>query len=179
MKKVLLILSIFSIGLSISSEPTIGLMQKTQKDIDDLKQAMKDIVHISIALADYCVDNNKAPEHSGFLEIGDSFYKALVPFYIKNPPTADPWGNKYLVYCGAACDGVYGISNSLIDDFLVASYGKDGEKENWAYNDLNPESGFISLSQFNSCCDIVMHNGNWIRIPRELRESYFDDKKSP
>lgn len=135
-----------------------------------LKKSMRDITVISTALADYVTDNGIVPKQDGNYDRNSSFYKALSPFYVKRLPIKDGWGNNYFVYCGKACNGKYGISGCQRDDFIVISYGRDGEKENWKFDPGNPEAGLIEMKtedDFN--IDLIMWNGSWIRAPRTSR----------
>jgi len=132
-----------------------------------LKGTMKDISQISTALADYVTDNAVTLAQNGSLESGSAFFEALTPFYIKVIPPQDQWNHYYLVYCGEACNGQYGITGAQEDDYLVVSLGKDGIRENWQYDPNNPESGlFILNRQKDYSRDLIMYNSSWIRVPR-------------
>jgi hypothetical protein len=132
-----------------------------------LEETTIDITIISTALADYITDNRVAPKQAGIYDATSSFYKALSSFYVKVLPIKDPWGNNYRVYCGTACNGIYGISGCDPQDFIVISFGADGKEEAWKFDSNNPEAGLIEIktaSDFN--IDLVMWNGSWIRGPR-------------
>lgn len=129
--------------------------------------SMKDIATISVALSDYVTDHGASPKQSGTFDKNSTFYKALVPFYIKVVPGYDGWGNGFLVYSGKACNGVYeGIKGCTNKDFIVVSFGKDGKKDSWTYNPRNPRAGLYeieSLDDFDR--DLIMWNGAWIKAP--------------
>jgi hypothetical protein len=137
-------------------------------------RAMKDIAVISTGIALFIKKNGYAPKQDGTYDEKSNFYIALSPFYIKHIkdlPIKDPWGNNYRVYCGKACNGKYGITDSGIDDFIVCSYGLDGEKEVWEFDPSNPEAGLFiveELSDLNK--DLVMWDGSWIRAPKKYAQ---------
>lgn len=154
------------LGMWIPAENLTKFFSQPEKQ----KTAMLDIITISTALADFVTDNGSAPKQEGLYSEDSSFYLALSPFYIKELPIKDPWGNNYRAYCGLACTGKFGISGAMTDDFIIASYGKDGEKEIWEFNAMNPEGGIFVVkdaSDFDK--DLVMWNGSWIRAPRTSR----------
>jgi len=131
---------------------------------DKLKVAMLEIMTIATALADYITDNGKAPKHSGPIELLDNLDNELVPFYVDILSKIDPWGNKYLVYCGIECNEMYGLSGCAEDDMLIVSYGSDGVKEDWIYDDKRPEAGLFEGIDLTK--DLVNWNGSWIRAPK-------------
>jgi type II secretory pathway pseudopilin PulG len=131
-----------------------------------MKATMKDIAQISTALADYFTDNAATPAQDGSLESGSVLFNALAPFYIKVIPSQDQWRHYYLVYCGEACNGQYGIQDAQLDDFLVVSLGKDGIEENWEFNPNDDASGLFMVSSMKDYDhDLVMYDGSWIRAP--------------
>ena len=144
----------------IQEDPEINEQKSKQKN------SMKDIVTIATALADYITDHGVAPEQEGTFDENVEFQKALSPFYVRNLPINDGWFNAYRVYCGEACNGKYGISGCGLDDFVVVSYGRDGEKEDWEFDRKNPKAGLYvpeTLDDFDK--DIVRWNGSWVRAP--------------
>jgi hypothetical protein len=139
--------------------------KKEEKNKENQKYTMRDITTITTALADYIIDHGKAPEHMGPIETNDDLISTLSPFYVKSLPTKDSWGYPYYVYCGKACNGVYGLSDRDDDDILVFSFGSDGDKDDWAYQELQAESGMYTYNDFSN--DLVMYNGSWIRAPEK------------
>ena len=131
---------------------------------------MKEITIITTALADYITDMGVAPEQDGTYDENTEFCKALTPFYVRNLPIYDGWGNKYIVYCREACNGKYGISGCTSDDIVVISYGRDGKKEDWEFVPNDPAAGLYTLETLDDFDkDIVMWNGSWVRAPRPRR----------
>jgi len=146
-----------------------GLAQDDQMALlkDKMIQSMKDVVTISTALADYITDFGFAPTQDGAYEVGDKFCMALSPFYLKEVPVKDPWGGKYVVYCGEAANGKYGIKGCQKDDFVVVCLGRDGKKDDWQYDEANPEAGMFELrSPADFDKDLVMFDGSWVRAPK-------------
>lgn len=132
------------------------------------KTTMVEIAGISTAIESYLIDNGTVPTQDGAYDTGSDFYDDLSPTYVVDLPILDPWGNNILVFCGAACDGKYGITGSRMDDFIVVSLGQDGIMEDWEFDENAPESGLFVLTgmdDFNK--DIVIWNGSWIRATRD------------
>jgi len=151
------------LGMWVPAKNITGLFSQQEK----LKIVIKDITIISTALADYVTDNGYAPKQEGICDENSEFFKSLSPSYLKSLPIKDPWGNNYLVYCGMACNEKYGISGCSLDDFLVVSYGLDGQKESWLFDTSDPEAGLFHIyspNDYNK--DLVMFDGSWIRCLR-------------
>ncbi len=129
---------------------------------------MKDISLVNAVLSDYVTDYGIAPKQAGQYERQSEFEKSLSPFYIKNLPFKDGWGNGFYVYTGLACNGIYdGIKGCTEKDFIVISFGRDGKKENWKYNPKDPEAGIYELtSDKDFDKDFVIWNGKLIRAPK-------------
>jgi len=154
------------LGMWIPAENLTKFFSQPEKQ----KTAMVDITVISTAVTDFVIDNGIAPKQEGIYSEDSDFYYALSPFYVKELPIKDPWGNNYRAYCGLACNGKFGISGAASDDFIIASYGKDGEKDIWEFNAMDPEGGLFvvkDVSDFDK--DLIMWNGSWIRAPRTRR----------
>jgi len=138
----------------------------TQEDqemtVQKVKQrnSMKDIVSITTALADYVTDHGIAPKQDGTYDENSEFCKALSPFYIRNPPIYDGWGNPFRVYCGEACNGTYrGVEGCDPGHFMVVSFGRDGEKEDWEYDHKNSAAGLYELKILD---DFEVATETWI-----------------
>lgn len=154
------------LGMWIPAENLTKFFSQPEKQ----KTAMMDIITISTAVTDFVTDTGTAPKQDGIYAVDSGFYQSLSPFYVKELPVKDPWGNNYRAYCGLACNGKFGISGAASDDFIIASYGKDGEKEIWEFNVTNPEGGIFvvkDVSDFDK--DLIMWNGSWIRVPGTRR----------
>lgn len=130
------------------------------------KSTMRDIRTIAVAITDYVTDNGSTPAQDGIYDGSSAFYNAMSPFYVKVLPLNDKWGAGYRVWCGSAA-AEYGISDSLGDDFLVASFGRDKTQESFVFDGGTFGAGTFqvsSISDFDK--DLIMWNGNWIRYPR-------------
>lgn len=150
-------------GMWVPAENLAKMFSQPEKQ----KATMRDMASISTALADYITDNGIAPEQEGAYSEESDFYSSLSPFYIKILPIKDSWGNNFMVYCGEVCNGIYGATGCGRDDFIVVSYGRDGQKEDWEYNTADPNAGlFIIESADDFDKDLVVWNGSWIRAPR-------------
>ncbi len=134
------------------------------------RETRKDIATIAAALADYVTDHGYTPNQDGTFEENEEFINALSPYYVKNLPIYDGWGNPLMVYCGEACNGKYGISGCVQDDFVVVSYGRDGKKEDWEFDSSDPGAGLYEIESapdFDK--DLIMWNGSWVRAPLPRR----------
>lgn len=141
-----------------------------RKLMEQQRETMRDIATVVTALADYVIDNGSTPNQDGTFEENEEFINALSPFYVKNLPIYDAWGNPLMVYCGEACNGKYGISGCAQDDFIAVSYGRDGKKEGWEFDSSDPRAGLYeveSAADFDK--DLIMWNGSWVRAPMPRR----------
>jgi hypothetical protein len=140
--------------------------------IEKMKIAKAEIGLIAIVLVDYLVDHGKFSfKDFPFLNKDSDIYKALCPYYVESLPISDPWGRPYWVLCGKKIDGsLYGIPSGADDDFLIFSFGRDGEVENWIYDLKNGAAGLYEENDPDK--DIVYFNGTFIRAPKswEIRK---------
>ena len=133
------------------------------------KKAMQDILAISTAIENFIKDKKYVPNQDGIYDKSSGFYTALCPSYIKDLPIKDPWRNNYRIYCGKVCAGKYGIpDHSVIEnDYVIASYGRDGKKEVFEFDSSAPELGIFTIESTSDLDkDIVIWCGSWIRVPR-------------
>ncbi len=157
--ELLIVVAIIGILAALLIPNAITAIQKAKQT-----STMKDITVISTSIADFITDNGVAPAQDGTYAATDAFYTGLSPFYIKVMPLTDQWGTSFYVYCGAAADGQWGIADAQLDDFVVASYGRDKTLEVFAFAPTTPEAGLFvvsAMAHFNY--DLVMWNGSWIR----------------
>ena len=152
----------------------LNISKETPESVEKDRQlmTMKDISLVNAALSDYVTDYGIAPKQAGQYERKSEFEKSLSPFYIKNLPFKDGWGNGFYVYTGLACNGIYdGIKGSTEKDYIVISFGRDGKKENWKYNPKDPEAGiYVVTSDKDFDNDFVIWNGKMIRAPRTKKK---------
>jgi type II secretion system protein G len=158
--ELLIVVAIIGILAALLIPNTMTALQKAK-----VRGTQKDIQTIATTLTDYITDREPPPTQSG--PIGTTLKQALSPFYIKVLPTNDQWGFPFMVYTGTACDGNYGIANSVSDDYLIASYGRGGVLEGWTYDAANADAGLYSISATADFAnDLVNMDGTFIRCPR-------------
>ena len=172
--ELLIVVAIIGILAALLIPNALEAIQKAKQ-----KSAMKEIVTIATACADYMTD------HGDFsLIMGDSgpldsatngIYVALASFYVKVIPLMDPWNFPYDIYLGV--DAVTPIVSGADplelgdDDFVIVSYGRDKgvgpTYDSTLYTPTTPEAGRYNVSKmadFNE--DLVNWNGSWIVGPR-------------
>ena len=160
--ELLIVVAIIGILAALLIPNAITAIQKAKQT-----STMKDITVISTAVADYITDNGVAPTQSGTYDASVAFYTGLSPFYIKVMPITDQWGTNFYVYSGTDANTQWGISGAQADDFVIASYGRDGTLESFSFDNTNPEAGLFvvsAMAHFNF--DLVQWNGSWIRARR-------------
>ncbi len=139
------------------------------KQKEKQKKVMKEILAISTAIANFIKDKRAIQNQDGIYDKKSDFYTALCPFYIKDLPIKDPWGNNYRIYFGKVCAGKYEIPDRSVieDDYVIASYGRDGKKEVFEFDSSAPWLGIFNIeSNADFDKDIVIWRGSWIRVPR-------------
>jgi len=160
--ELLIVVAIIGILAALLIPNAITAIQKAKQ-----KSTMKDVIVISTALADYLTDNGTAPDQSGAYTASSDFYKALSPFYIKVMPVNDQWGTDFSIWCNDASSGYTNVTGS-IGDFVVASYGRNKEKEtDIGFSATSPQGGlYVVKESADFDKDLVAWNGSWIRAPR-------------
>jgi hypothetical protein len=134
--------------------------------MEKLRNAMGHITTLSTALTDYITDHGRAPSQDGGFDADGNFYEDMVPFYLAELSPQDPWGGRYLVYCGTSCNGKYGMQGCAENDFLIVCLGKDGKGDGWEFDNLHPQAGLYKLNakdDFDK--DLVNWNGSWVHAP--------------
>jgi len=164
--ELLIVVAIIGILAALLIPNALSAIQKAKQ-----KGTMKDINSIATAITDYITDNGTAPAHSGALAGGDSLYTDLSGFYLKVLPQNDQWGTPFDIYCGTAAEGVYsGVTNTGVDDFLVASYGRDKTNTAIAFDPLNPTTAYFPITGMTSFDnDLVNWSGSWIHAPKSAQ----------
>jgi len=158
MKKLLILSTVMIFALSCIVAKKI--------EQENAENTMRDMKKIATAVMDYIIDNRVPPEQDGTYDINSDFYKSLAPFYLREVPIKDEWGNNYEVYTGSNCKGKYGLDFAEEDDFLIISYGRDKTEEHWEYNPLYKELGLYTIGSVKSYDkDIINYNGMFIRAP--------------
>jgi len=164
--ELLIVVAIIGILAALLIPNALAAIQKAKQ-----KGTMKDINSIATAITDYITDNGTAPAHAGQLAGGDSLYTDLSGFYLKVLPQNDQWGTAFEIDCGVAAEGVYtGVTNTGVDDFLVASYGRDKTMTAIAFDPLDPVTAYFPITGMTSFdLDLVNWSGSWIHAPKSAQ----------
>jgi type II secretion system protein G len=161
--EMLIVVAIIGILAALLIPNALSAIQKAKQ-----KGTMKDINSIATALTDYVTDKGAAPTQTGALASGSSFFTALSGFYLKVLPQNDQWGGAFMVWCGSAANSCYGgVTGCGVDDFVVASQGRDKAATTIAFNPINPSTAYFNISgmtSFNE--DLVNWYGSWIHAPK-------------
>lgn len=104
-----------------------------QSEDEKKLNTMTDMKSFGGAIESYLTDNYNAPEGTSM----DDMKKLLMPFYIKELPTTDHWGNAYHYKHGTG-EGK--------EDYWLASAGPDGKFEDFQ----------------KTGDDIIYHNGQFL-----------------
>lgn len=164
-----LIIVVSIIGI-LAALITPNVIQKIQNG----KQigTMSDIKTIAKACLEYVAENDKAPAagiQDGPLTPNSAFIKALTEKYLTTCPINDHWGNPLAVYSGSAVAHFSGFNKDMVGegDFIIVSYGRDGQEEGFTFDPNNRRAGIFkvnTMADFEK--DLVNWNGSWIRAPR-------------
>jgi prepilin-type N-terminal cleavage/methylation domain-containing protein len=136
------------------------------------KSTMKDISALATACASYTTINGIAPAsgiQEGILISGNEFISAITPEHMPVCPIRDKWGNPFVVYTGISTARFGGFTPDMVgpEDFIIISYGRDGQDEGFIFDPLDPEKGaFVIEAITDYAKDLVNWNANWIRSPQ-------------
>jgi type II secretion system protein G len=158
--ELLIVVAIIGILAALLIPNAMTALQKAK-----IRGTQKDINAIVTSIAGYITEKAVPPTANG--PMNSALKAALSPLYLKALPDSDQWGNAFMIYTGSNCDGQYGIAGSGLDDFLVASYGRDKTVESWTYDPTMPDGGLYSITatvDFDK--DLINFNGGFIRGPR-------------
>jgi len=169
--ELLIVVAIIGILAALLIPNALEAIQKAKQ-----KSAMKEIVTMATACADYMTDHGDFTliAQTGDLVIPSEFATAISTFYIKILPAKDPWNNPYKVDLGAAAvnNVVTGAEDAEVgdDDFVIQSWGRDKlagpTYEASTYTTGSPDAGRYNVSKmadFNE--DLVNWDGSWIVGP--------------
>jgi type II secretion system protein G len=157
--ELLIVVAIIGILAALLIPNAMTALQKAK-----VRGTQKDISSIATAIASYITDKGTPFVANGTIDA--TVKSGLSPMHLKVLPLNDQWGTAFKVYTGTNCNQ-YGITGSVTDDFLVASYGRDATLESWTYNPATPEGGLYTISStvdFNK--DLVNLDGSFVRGPR-------------
>lgn len=133
--------------LKAENEQLKGQIQAAEKvqTEDNLREkyliALQDIKSLGGFIESYVTDWSKPPIHNSFKEM--SLDSKIVPFYIKQIPVLDPWGNEY--HYKRSDEGEYGI-------YWIGCSGSDG-----IFNGFDQ----IGKPSLQDGIDIVYSNGEF------------------
>jgi general secretion pathway protein G len=157
--ELLIVVAIIGILAALLIPNAMTALQKAK-----VRGTQKDISTIATSIADYITDKGTPFVANGAIDA--TCKAALSPMYIKVLPLNDQWGTSFKLYTGANVTQ-YGLTSPATDDFLVASYGRDGALESWSYAPATPEGGLYTISSTADFTkDLVNLNGSFIRGPR-------------
>lgn len=157
--ELLIVVAIIGILAALLIPNAMTALQKAK-----VRGTQKDLNSIATAIGAYITDKAAPPTANGAMS--SVVTAALSPFYLKALPETDQWGHSFMIYTGANCTQ-YGITGPGLDDFLVASYGRDKTLESWTYSESNPDAGLYTIAaptDFDK--DLISFNGAFIRGPR-------------
>jgi len=172
--ELLIVIAVIGVLAAILIPNALSSIQKAKQ-----KQTMKDIIGMATACADYITSTGFAPDpgsQSGPISASSAFITEIAPTFIKACPVLDQWGFAFRVYTGTAVANAYGIPAVGLgdDDFMIASYGRDGEfggTISFTFQEDDPTAGLYtvrSMDDFKN--DLVNMNGTWLHAPRIAAE---------
>jgi type II secretion system protein G len=166
--ELLIVVAIIGILAALLIPNALEAIQKAKQ-----KSAMKEIMTIATASADYITDHgdwSAVADPAGAIANGTPYIAALATFYVKTIPINDPWNNPYNVCLGDNVTTLVSAATGLgSDDFAIASFGRDkkaGPVGAAQYNTSNPELARYNVSKMSDFDnDLVNWNGSWIAAP--------------
>jgi len=165
--ELLIVVAIIGILAALLIPNALAAIQKAKQ-----KTAMKEIMTMSTGAMDYITDHGDWTNVSqnGDLVANTGIAIAIAPFYIKSCPINDPWNTPYRAAVGddSVLDGYIAASAVDVgdDDFLFASYGRNGELGALVYDPTDPEASRYNIQGMSSFDnDLVAWSGNWVVAP--------------
>ena len=136
------------------------------KERSTQRTTMREMMIWSQAMGDYIQDHAKAPTNPyGKLHYRKKIVEELSP-YLTSVLIVDRWANLFWVWTGPE-NRQYGIYTDDEKDFIIASYGRQGEMEGWVFDSLNKENGAYPVQKWDDFKnDIVLFNHEFVRYPK-------------
>ena len=167
--ELLIVVAIIGILAALLIPNALAAIQKAKQ-----KGSMKDVNSIALAITDWITDKAYAPDWSAGAVNDDNatIITDLAPFYLKAFPRRDQWSNDFVIYTRASAQGPYGIAYADgadfgLDEFIVASNGRNGTDGEVTYDPSSPAAGLYTvnvMADFDK--ELVNWNGAWIIGPR-------------
>jgi type II secretion system protein G len=163
--ELLIVIAIIGILAALLIPNALAAIQKAKQ-----KGTMKDINTIATACTDYITDRGQAPDAANQkgAAMTTAFINSLNNFYVKVIPSTDQWSTSFHIWCGSG-GTAYGTEVSLtgLDDFVIASYGRNGTFDSITYVATTPSTAYFTVSNMSSFDkDLVSWNGSWVAAPR-------------
>jgi type II secretion system protein G len=163
--ELLIVVAIIGILAALLIPNAMTALQKARQ-----KGTMKDVNTVATALMDHVTDNGAVPDEIPDGEINQDFQQEM-SFYVRNMPLNDQWGNPLYAWSGDGAHGfdllAEGETTYGVDDFVVASYGRDGDTTpDIAYDPDSPDTAYFtveSMEDFNT--PLVNFSGTWVSVP--------------
>jgi hypothetical protein len=129
------------------------------------RSTMSDMLKWAKAIESYRNDHLIPPSNPrGKLNYKKAIVSELTP-YLKALRIVDWWGYPYWIWTGEN-NQQFGIETTSEKDFIIASLGKKGTKDDWIYDPSHPESGYYKVktnADFEK--DIILWNFKFIHCP--------------
>jgi len=166
--ELLIVVAIIGILAALLIPNALAAIQKAKQ-----KTAMKEIMTMSTGAMDYITDHGDwtGVDQAADVVQGSGLSTAIAPFYIKACPTHDPWNTAYRAGVGANANAENYLAGTAVDDlggddFVIASYGRNGGIGSLTYNPTTPDLSRYNvggMADFDN--DLVAWSGNWVVAP--------------
>ncbi len=149
--ELLIVVAIIGVIVAIAIPNLLNAIQRAKQ-----KRSMADMRAIATGAEAYAVDYNRYPSAAGYAlpsgcawpvatTIGaGTVLQEIQPTYIRIAPLRDGWDNYFL----------YGVCNSTNQDYMLASYGRNGLSE-----------AFIGGPTTDFNLDIIFCDGQFVQFP--------------
>lgn len=162
--ELLIVVAIIGILAALLIPNAIAAIQKAKQ-----KGTMKDINSLATAITDYITDNGVAPTAQTWGTLQPDTATALSTIYLKVVPQNDQWNYPFQIQCGGtgAISGYTGVTMTGVDDFVIASYGRNRAQNAFTFVPTSPVTAFFQISTMESYNeDLVNWNGSWVHAPK-------------
>lgn len=147
--ELLIVIAIIGIIAAIAIPNLLTAFQKAKQ-----KSTMGDMMSVGEAVESYITDNYMAPGGGAFTFV-TTLKPFMIPFYTKNVPDKDNWGNALLYQSGA-------LNSGKEDHYSIISYGRGSTST--GIDISNSPYMVTALVHFDN--DICYSNGNFSYGPK-------------